>query len=183
MSNGTATTVRVEDIQIQQLSACEAALALSRKEEDSALRVLLNLSRDGDPVVRIRATECLMEIGNDRAVIGLLEVLEDPNTQVRLTAIGALGVVRAQGVREKLLEIMRMDPEMTVRIIAARTLGKLGSRDGLKMIMKLLNDENEYFRRLAVLALRDIIGQVFSLTEEGVRSARRYLEMNKHRFF
>jgi hypothetical protein len=175
--------VEFKDAQVKQLSACEAALALYKKQPEQALRLLLSSSREGDPVVRIRVAECLMEIGTDRAVIGLLGLVDDPHTQVRVTAIGALGVIRAQGVRDKLMGILRTDPEMMVRIIAARTLGKLGSRVGLGMILKLLDDENEYFRRLAVMALRDIIGQAFSPTEEGIRSAKRYLEMNKSKFF
>ncbi len=183
MVNGTITKMDLSNPQVKNLSACEAALILSKKQKELALRVLIDLSRDNDPVVRIRAAECLMEIGNERAVMGLIELLDDPHPKVRITAIGALGCLRAHIAKDRLQKILEFDPEISVRIIAARNLGRLGNKDGLVLILRLFDSENEYFRRLAVMALRDIIGQVFSPTEDGIKSAKRYLDMNLNKYF
>jgi len=182
MPEQTPVTVGVNDVQVKQLSACESALVLAKRQKDQAGHLLIALSRDGDPMVRIRAAECLMEIGGERAVIGLMGLLDDPHTQVRITAIGALGVLRAHGARDKLLAVLKSDPEVPVRIIAARTLGRMGNRTGLLLILRLLDEDNEFYQRLAVMALRDIIGQTFSPTREGIRSAKRYLDMSLDRY-
>jgi len=182
MSNQAVTTIDLNVSQVKQLSSCEAALLLYKKQKAQALRILLSLSRDGDSLVRIRAAECLMEIGDERAIIGLMDMIEDPNPQVRITAIGALGALRAHVAMEKILRALQEDAEISVRIVAARTLGKLGNRKGLTLIVKLLSDDNDFFRRLAVMALRDVIGQSFPPTQEGIKSAKRYLELTMNKY-
>jgi HEAT repeat protein len=164
------------------LQACEAAVALSKQEKDKAIRLLVQLSREGDATVRVRAAECMMEVGGERAVLGLVDLLRDPNPQVRSAAIGALGVLRAHYAEPNLRELLKNDEDVSVRITAARTLGRLGHRDGLKYVMTLLSNDNEFFRRMAVRALRDIIGQDFPATQAGVEEAKRYLEMNRSKY-
>jgi len=183
MLNDTMTIADNRDAQAQQLSACEAALALPKNEKNQAMRLLISLSRDGDPLVRIRAAQGLMQIGGERAVIGLMDLMDDHHSQVRIAAIEALGVLRAHEARDRIETIIKSDPEISVRITAARTLGKLGSKNGLLLIIRLLDHEDMYFRSLAVLALKDIIGQTFPTTREGIRSAKRYLEMNLNKYF
>ncbi len=167
---------------IKQLAACEAALSLARRKDANAMRALLSLSRDNDPAVRIRAAECLMEVGGQRAVIGLLNLLDDPHPEVRQTAIDAVGVLRTHIAIEKLEMILAKDPDVTIRLRAARTLGKLGSRKGLLLVIRLLDKKDEYLKRLAARSLKDIIGKYFEPTAEGVKSAKRYLEINMHKF-
>ncbi|NLE30106.1 MAG: HEAT repeat domain-containing protein [Phycisphaerae bacterium] len=180
--NNLSPTREFTDPQVSQLAACEAALALSKTHREKALQLLVSLSRQGDATIRVRAAECMMEIGSDRAVMELLDLCDDHNPRVRLTALGALGVLRIHKAKGKITHIMRNDPEISVRIIAARTLGKLGSRAGILLIYQLLFSDNRYYHRLAVLSLHDIINQRFSPTPEGIHSARRYLEINKYKF-
>jgi HEAT repeat protein len=183
MAANLPTTQSIQNPQVRQLSACEAALVLSRTQKDKATQLLVSLARDGDPVIRVRAAECMMEVGGDRAVMGLLDLCADHNPKVRLTAIGALGALRIHKAIDRVLNIMKTDPEISVRVVAARTLGKFGSYVGLSLVLKMLDSNNDFYRRLAVMALQDIINQRFSPTPEGIRSAKRYLEMNKNRFF
>jgi HEAT repeat protein len=183
LADSLTTTQEFQNPQVKHLTACEAALVLARSDRTKALQILVTLARDGDPTIRVRAAECLMEVGGDRAVMALLDLCDDHNPKVRLTALGALGVLRIHSASEKILQLCKSDPEISVRVIAARTLGKLGSYSGLPLILPMLDANNEYYRRLAVMALQDIINQRFSPTPEGVRSARRYLEMNKNKYF
>ncbi len=46
------------------------------------MRIPLILARDGDSLVRARAADGLMEIGDDQAIIGLVDMLDDPNLRV-----------------------------------------------------------------------------------------------------
>ena len=184
MSIHSTLSENYRDLQQKQLSACEAALVLSRKQQTQAVHLLLNLCRDGDAMVRIRAAECFMEIGGEWAVMGLMNLLDDPRSEVRIAAIGGLGILRAHQACDKLEKIVKSETEdIPARISAARTLGKLGRTVGLLLIIRLLNDDKEYIRRSAASALKDIIGQVFPPTQEGVRSAKRYLEINLNKYF
>lgn len=183
MPNDLTTTQEFINPQAKQLSACEAALVLARNDKSRALQILVSLARDGDSTIRVRAAECLMEVGGDRAVMALLDLCDDHNPKVRLTALGALGVLRIHSAGDKILHLCKTDPEIPVRVIAARTLGKLGNFSGLPLVRQLLDSNNEYYQRLAIMALQDIINQRFSPTPEGIRSARRYLEINKNKYF
>ncbi len=166
----------------RQLAACGAALSLIKRKDPNAMRALIALSRDNDPIVRARAAECLMEAGGQRAIIGLMNLLDDNNPDVRQIAIDALGVLRAYIAMEKLETILAKDPDVKTRLRAARSLGKLGSKIGLLLIIRLLDEKDEYLKRLAVRSLQDIIGKYFEPTAEGVKSAKRYLEINMHKF-
>jgi HEAT repeat protein len=183
MANDLTATQEFKNPQVKQLSACEAALVLARSDKTKALQILVSLAREGDPTIRVRAAECMMEIGGDRAVMALLDMCSDHNPKVRLTALGALGVLRIHSAREKIQYLCKNDPEISVRVIAARTLGKLGSYAGLPLVLQMLDSSNDYYQRLAIMALQDIINQRFSPTPEGIRSARRYLEINKNKYF
>ncbi len=182
MSECTKEQSQPNEQRAKQLAACGAALSLIKRKDPNAMRALISLSRDNDPVVRARAAECLMEAGGQRAVIGLINLLDDPHPDVRQIAIDALGVLRAHIAMEKLETILEKDPDPKIRLKAARTLGKLGSKAGLILVIRLLDEKDEYLKRLAVRTLQDIIGKYFEPTAEGVKSAKRYLEINMHKF-
>jgi HEAT repeat protein len=172
-------TVETLDPQAKNLAACSAALALAKSgQKDRAAQILVAAAKNSDAMVRMRAAETLMEVGGERAVMSLLDLLDDPHPQVRFAATGAIGVLRVHSSVERLLKIMNTDSEMTVRIMAARTLGKLGNKAGLSLIIRLLDAGEEKFCRLAVMALHDIIGQKFTPTKDGILSAKRYLSVN-----
>lgn len=177
MNVSTAETSNATSLQARQLSTCEAALLLASKQRDKAVSVLRSLTREGAPVVRKRAAECLMEIGGDRALMAIMDLLADPNPTVRRTAIIALGYLRAYSAKPALQKILDADQSVDVRIAAAGVLGRLDDRRGLPMVIKMLDDKNERNRRLAVMALRDIIRQKFALSQEGIEAAKRYLHI------
>ena len=175
----TATKGTLES---RQLSACEAALALARRNRLEALRVVRGLCRSGTLSVRKRVAQCLMEMGGDEAIIGLIGLLKDPHHEVRIAAAGALGVLRAQSAKAYLERLLESDPHLDVQLAAARTLGRLQDKSGLSLVLTLLNGNDERYRRLAVVALRDIIGQRFSPDHEGIESAKRYLQVQGSKF-
>jgi HEAT repeat protein len=179
MTNQIQENTENTDLRAKQLNACEASLALAGSgQRDRAMQLLVSLARNGEPIVRIRAAECFMEIGGERAVMELMDLIGDPHPQVRIAAIGALGALRIHPASEKLFQAMKTDPEITVRIMAARALGKLGNKNGLSLVIRLLDGDDEQLARLAVMALRDIIGQRFAPTLDGIKSAKRYLSVN-----
>lgn len=177
------TTNEADSVQVRQLAACEAALTRYPKQSADSLRALVLLARDSDHVVRVRAAECLMEIGTERAIIGLIDLLHDPHPQVRTTAIRALGALRARVAVRPLRRVLADEADPAIKIAAARALGRMGDRGGLATVIKFLYGGNETYPRMAALALRDIIGQTFSPTLEGIREAKRYLEVHESKHF
>lgn len=179
--NQTATMQQT--VEFRQLNACEAALALMAKDRGRAHDVLKALSRAPSSVVRRRAAECLTELGDEEAVATLSHLLDDPNGGVRATAILALGLLRVHSATAVLIRRLETDRSIEVQLAAARALGRLGDRAGLTLALGLLNGKNERYRRLAVAALRDIIGQKFSRDQAGIKAARRYLEVQGEKLF
>jgi HEAT repeat protein len=165
-------------LQARQLSACEAAMAQARKQPGEALHILVDKAKDGDYIIRIKAAECLMEVGTERAIMALMDLLDDPHPQVRFTAIGALGNLRARIAVDRIKNVLRVDPDVSNKVMAARVLGRMGNRCGLNTIVRLIYEGSGTDLRMAVVALRDIIGQAFSPTLEGIRAAKRYLEFH-----
>ncbi len=169
-------------LQAKQLAACEAALSCARRDYNRAVKALLTLAREGDYIVRQRSAECLTEIGGKYAIVGLLDLLDDPSADVRKTAIWGLGKLRVHSAKDKIKHIFKRDEDISVRIIAARVLGRLGDKSVLTLIIRLLEEGDEYTKRLAVVALEDIIGQKFSPTRDGIKSAKRYLDANLSKY-
>lgn len=171
-----------EALQAEHLAGCDAALSRAKEEYDKSVQVLISLSREGNNVVRLRCAECLKQVGGDRAVIGLMDMMDDPNPEIRQAAIDALGNLRAHSASDKLEKILKTDPDIKVKLYAARVLGRLGNREGLPLVMHLLEQSDEYYKRLAAGSLKDIIGRHFAPTKDGVKSAKRYLNVNSFRF-
>ena len=71
-------------------------------------------------------------------------------------------------------DLLRHDND-EVALSAAEALGRLGHRDGLRIVLRLLNSDGTINRR-AARAAGVIVGQRFRANSEGVASARRYLQ-------
>lgn len=160
------------------LSACEAALVHAEKNYQEAIAALNILIQFRDSTVKQRVAQILAQIGGELSVYLLLDLVDDPHPEVRKEALHSIGRLRAHTCKEKLMEIMEEDSNLEVRITAAAVLGKLGIRDGLGLIRKALEIGNTNEKRLAIHALYDIINQRFSSTPEGIKSAKRYLDVN-----
>ena len=162
--------------EFKQLAACEAAMALSAKERSEALRVLVGLSHDSGSAVRSRAAECLTELGGEVAVSTLIGMMHDIHPKVRSMAMLGLADLRVYAVKTQLGEVLNSDESVPVRIVAARALGLLDDMSGLELLRDLLVGNDERIRRLAVMALKDVIGQRFSPDQQGIKAAIRYLQ-------
>jgi len=127
--------------------------------------------------------ECLTELGGEQAAVGLSNLLGDPNHRVRIAAADGLGFLNAHAIRKQLVNLMENDPHIEVRIAAARALGRLQDYGGLPMIVDMLYKGNERIQRLAVRALKDIIGQSFTPDYSGIQAAKRYLQVQGKKYF
>jgi len=178
----TTRNAEASESEARHLSGCEAALLLGRRERNEAVKVLRAIAREGSPRVRRRVAECLTEIGGEGSIIGLTDLMRDPNADVRLKAVLGLGALRAHGVRSLLRTMLESETNTDVKVAIARALGMLSDLSGMSLICQLLNEGSERFRRSAAYALRDVIGQKFNPDKEGVDAAKRYLSVQGKRF-
>jgi len=120
--------------------------------------------------VRWIAADALGKIGDDRAIPGLLKLVEDSDSDVRSRAADALGNIgddRAIGGLLKLVE----DSDSDVRWMAADALGKIGDAQAIPGLLKLVEHSHHYVRWSAADALGNIgdaqaIGGLLKLLED-----------------
>ena len=82
-----------------------------------------------DPQLRMEAARALGEIEDERAVTPLVELVDDPETDVRLAVINSLGHIGGEGAREALLYLAE-SPEDQIREAAEQGLEEIEAAEG-----------------------------------------------------
>ncbi len=125
-----------------------------------AVPALLDMLREGQPRARKLAAFALGEItGTGEAVsAALTDAVRDPERQVRVNAVEALGWKPATPGSVAALSQAVRDPEADVRFSAALALGQLGPRAeaAVPALEDALHDDNRYVPGYAVEALERI---------------------------
>jgi HEAT repeat protein len=102
--------------------------------------------------VRRSAAEALGKIGSERAIDGLLKLVEDSDFNVRRSAAEALGKIGSERAIDGLLKLVE-DSDSDVRGRAAQALGKIGSERAIDGLLKLVEDSDSDVRWSAAEAL------------------------------
>jgi HEAT repeat protein len=115
---------------------------LGRLRQPDALAVLRYHLSDPDSRVRfeiVRALEC---IGGDDALRFLVTLAEDPEREVRLAAIVAIGAAGSEHEVFVLRELFGANPDSAEKIIYA--IGHIGGRQAKEFLFALLDDDDEF---------------------------------------
>lgn len=72
---------------------------------------------------QIRALEIMASIGDPRAIAPALVCLDHPNPSLRMSAVAAVGWLKAEAALPRLRELAHHDPSDEVRAVALRALG------------------------------------------------------------
>lgn len=150
---------------------------------DADLDNLISQLTSADPEERFGAMDSIAKIGSS-AVPRLIECLESPDAELRLTAVLALGSMKTNAL-EAVPSLTKClgDEEAGVRANAAGVLGLFGveGRSALPSLIKCFSDPKAVVRRNAVAAVAemgpDAQSAVSGLTalkddpHEGVRKA------------
>ncbi len=126
--------LRDESPQVRKVSV----KALSRLGGNESIPALRSLTDDSSPAVQCEALAALCRLGQSACRSELSDRLSDPRPEVRLAAAEALGSV--EGGSASLLDIVRTDPVIDVRIAAVSSLGLGGDRRAVPVLVECLAD-------------------------------------------
>lgn len=112
--------------------------------------------KDDDNNVRSHAIYSLGQIGDEKAVEPLIQVMDDENERidVRNHAICVLGEIGDRRAVEPLIQVLKnKEEETSVRMGATRALAEIGDRRALEPLIQAMNDKDESVRNHAEYAL------------------------------
>ncbi|HED64106.1 MAG TPA: hypothetical protein ENJ09_00995 [Planctomycetes bacterium] len=101
----------------------------------------------------------------------LLGDLASEDAGTRWQAVQALGATRDPAVAEHIAPLLK-DPDLFVRMAAARILGDLESRASVPALIDALEDAEASVREAAVVSLRSITGKSFRFDPAGKEADR-----------
>src|SRR5690606_902075 len=109
---------------------------------------------DGNRTIAIEAIRSLARLGDRGAAPALIKLARDGKTQphVRLEAVTALGVLRADGVIDTLIDILG-DPSPAVRAAAIRSMAQNDPEGFVTVLSGLDPDPNWSVRAALATAL------------------------------
>lgn len=161
----------------QQAMETLAAIESLRKADRNSQQTAVTLAMAGDHNVRLRALEVMIAINGTLTRQGIVSLLSDTNSEIRLRAAKAAGAHHIRDAIGALKEMLR-DPEPRVALAAAGALGRLADESGLGLATRWLMEDSPD-ARFAAVAIGEITGHTFSANREGIQSARRYVEAKK----
>ncbi|HLJ35877.1 MAG TPA: HEAT repeat domain-containing protein [Ktedonobacteraceae bacterium] len=130
-----------------------------RREQERAVRSLLQALDNRDPSVRTEAALALGKIQDqyllNRIIPRLKKSLYDPVVNVRVAVAWALGEAGNSNVLPDLYRALK-EKEPAVRKEVAEALGKIESADAIPELCQALNDRDKTVRRAAAGALGQI---------------------------
>ena len=108
---------------------------------------------DPEPIVRQRSAEALARIGSPKALDDLRVGLSDPDREVRLAVVKAVGALDPNAALPELARLLIDDSVWQIRVEAARVLGDSGDGEMRAVLERAGNDANEFVRTAAAHAL------------------------------
>lgn len=106
-----------------------------------------------DPENRMFAAEFLGKLGAVEATEPLMRLLDASDRNVRISAMQALGRLRARAAIPRLREVAIGDESDGVRSWAIDALGDIGDEEGVEQLISLLGDPSWRVRAAAAIAL------------------------------
>jgi hypothetical protein len=120
------------------------------------LSALIGLLGHHNSTVREKAILALGTSGQ-QALPHLAAALNSRNGQVRLGAVGAMGIIHDPATVLSLSEVLRNDRLVEVRLAALLALGETGDPEAVSSCVAALTDRNRYIRYGAAVALGKLL--------------------------
>ncbi len=129
----------------------EALGKIGGAESENALAGLLLYEEN--EVVRNLALDQLLSLADRRFVALLKDELANPDARVRRNAVEALAETKEPELLETFVDILKSDPESSIRRLAAHFLGELKSAEAFDALIIAIGDESADVRREAAESL------------------------------
>jgi HEAT repeat protein len=117
------------------------------------------LKKDTDGLMREQIVLTLAEIPGDAAKEGIRHALTDEIAPVRRAAVEAWGRHGGEGALTALSEALARDPDIGVRLTAARSIGRMKHPDAARTLAGFLDDRQPGIQLAAIHALREMTGK------------------------
>ncbi len=124
-----------------------AAEIFTISKDHAAIPALLDAVRGEYFTVRSRSALALGKIGDAKAIQPLLNLLKDPEDEVRIAACLALCLFRNPSTFDDITNVLLDDPKIEVRQAAARALGNTQHPAALPYLMEALHDSFWWYER------------------------------------
>ncbi len=122
-------------------------------EKDQTAKLRKDLVEAVDPVKRADAARLLAQSGDKRSTKLLMRSTEDPDAEVRVQAILALGQLRARNAVPALIEILRTKNDLREKSASAFSLGIIRDRRAVEPLIVELRIAGPQLQQNIVVAL------------------------------
>jgi HEAT repeat protein/WD40 repeat protein len=109
--------------------------------DTAACQPLVRLLRSDSHPVLLKAISALRRVATDDAVEALIPLVQHPNPSIRRQTIEVLGDLRPPDAFDLFAELLAEDVSFEVRAAAAKGLGKLKDKHGIRLLEQALRDE------------------------------------------
>jgi hypothetical protein len=119
-----------------------------------ATGIVVREAQDARPTIRAWAMEVTSQVNVDGTLQRLVvELTNDPNTEVRIAAITSAGAARFADAAPRLVSQIRSSQVLAVRHAAVDALGRMGMREYAPVLRELADRPDDPLRGVAISAL------------------------------
>lgn len=151
-----------------------SALALGHFDEPEVLAALFRARKDDDAQVRAAAATAIVEICS-RSPGPVINILDNPDSDMKWAAAKALGRARIADATESLIRLLR-DEHSNVRSVAAKALGQICDGKAIEPLTEAAADRDENVRREAVKSIDKIVGVLDAGSSDAIEHFTRLLK-------
>jgi HEAT repeat protein len=126
-----------------------AAAALTHYHDPGAMAYLKGAIRDPDQVTRRHAAQLFDDTAFDEGRPIFVKALSSPDADVQLAAVRTLGTAGGDAEVELLGRLLRVSKDPITRADVAWSLGRIGSPNGIEMLLAMVQDPDPAVRYTA----------------------------------
>lgn len=138
-------------------SACtsrddELAHIITQESQRVSCDSLLTYFESTEPIIRARAVEAVGKLQDSTCIEAVAGMLDDPNHNVRMEAVFALGQMGSASAEEALIERFHAKEINDIKVRIIEALGKIGTKKSFPLLLTLFTSDKANLRAEAALS-------------------------------